>query len=349
MVKRLFCVLALMLAMSLGISAAVPYDFGGGVVYYGFDDQAATDGGEGKLNGRFVGDGIEIVDGLGGGCAVKMNSDSYVEIPVAATCPSETMSVIVWFRTDRLNGAWNRIISTGVWGEQAAPGILVGVFHTDDADYVAFGIGADDAKKNKWDLIGAPEGAAPYGLDDGKWHCIGYTVGEGSGALYLDGEQIHVFEYSAEDCSTVTYEESACIGGFLYYGNMNEPFSGTVDEVYFIPSVVGADAMKAYYDAETQGKITHVKTDPPAATDGSDSPAVSTEPDSGETSEKPAASSAQITTDAPDSGKNTGSETKPAPGDRNGAPVWVYIAVTAVIVIAAAAAVVIAKKKTNKK
>lgn len=158
MVKRLFCVLALMLAMSLGISAAVPYDFGGGVVYYGFDDQAATDGGEGKLNGRFVGDGIEIVDGLGGGCAVKMNSDSYVEIPVAATCPSETMSVIVWFRTDRLNGAWNRIISTGVWGEQAAPGILVGVFHTDDADYVAFGIGADDAKKNKWDLIGAPEG-----------------------------------------------------------------------------------------------------------------------------------------------------------------------------------------------
>lgn len=107
--------------------------------------------------------------------------------------------------------------------------------------------------------------------------------------------------------------------------------------------------MKAYYDAETQGKITHVKTDPPAATDGSDSQAVSTEPDSGETSEKPAASSAQITTDAPDSGKNTGSETKPAPGDRNGAPVWVYIAVAAVIVIAAAAAVVIAKKKTNKK
>ena len=33
MVKRLFCVLALMLALSLGISAAVPYDFGGGVVY----------------------------------------------------------------------------------------------------------------------------------------------------------------------------------------------------------------------------------------------------------------------------------------------------------------------------
>ena len=89
MVKRLFCVLALMLAMSLGISAAVPYDFGGGVVYYGFDDQAATDGGEGKLNGRFVGDGIEIVDGLGGRMQGVPREDGF-EITVA----SEIMAIL---------------------------------------------------------------------------------------------------------------------------------------------------------------------------------------------------------------------------------------------------------------
>lgn len=348
MVKRLFCVLALMLIMTIGISAAVPYDFGDGVIYYGFDDQAATDGGTGKLNGKFVGDGIELVEGLNGGYAVAMNSDSYVEIPVAATCPSETMSVIVWFKTDRLNAAWNRIISTGVWGEQAAPGILIGVFHNSDADYVAFGIGADDATKNRWDLIGAPEGESPYDLDDGKWHCIGYTVGNGLGALYLDGELIFTFEYSAEDCSTVTYEESACIGGFLYYGNMNEPFSGTVDEVYFIPSVVGADTMKAYYDAETQGKITHVKSDPPASGDESVTPDVSTDTESGEASESAVTSAAASSVS--ETGEKTDTETKQNTVDDDKSFTWVYIAVGAVIIIAAAVVgIVITKKKTNKK
>ena len=352
--KKVLCAIAIGIMLALSASAAVPFDFGDGVIYYGFDNQAVSDGGSIGLDGGLVGGNISFVNGLNGGCAVKMDSDSYISIPVEATYSAESMSVIVWFKTDHINGAWNRIISTGVWGEQAAPGILIGIFRdaASSADYVAVGIGADDASKNHWNLIGAPEEEKSYQFDDDKWHCLGYTVGEGSGALYLDGAQIYSFEYSAADCSVETYEETACIGGFLYYNNLNEPYSGTIDEVYFIPKVVDADTMKAYYDAESQGKIIHTVSDPPETdelqTSGEDSTDESEANSTDEITSTSGGESSPLEGDS-DTTDNTDIETDvvtddhQSAGDKN----TVYIIATAVAaaIVVAIIVIILMKKK----
>lgn len=329
--------------LALGVSA-VGYDFGEGAVYYSFDSQSVTES-TGKYSGSLIGNSIEYVEGLNGGYAVKMDNMSYVSIPVEVTCLKEEMSMIVWFKTSSLNAAWNRIISTGIWGAQPAPGVLIGLFNATDTgiQYVAVGIGADDASKNHWNLITAPDGDTPYKFDDNEWHCLGYTVGGGNGGLFLDGNLIYTFEYLSDFCSVTTYEETACIGGFLYYDNLNEPFAGTVDEAYFLPFSIGADTMKAYYDAERNEQIEHIASEPPTSSEESSVPAESSQKSDDTTAEKPTAS---VTEEKTVSSSQTENETKPAEnGEKTNLIPIIAIVAAAVIAIAVVVTVLSKRKK----
>lgn len=346
--KKIITSVFLAVFLSLGVSAA-GFDFGSGAVYYSFDNQAVCDSATGNYTGSLTGGGAEYTEGLNGGYAVKMDNASYVSIPVEVTCLKEEMSIIVWFKTASLNGAWNRIISTGVWGAQPAPGVLIGIYNATDTgiQYAAVGIGADDASKNHWNLITAPEGQEPYRFDDDKWHCFGYTVGGGIGGLFLDGNLIYTFEYDADNCSVATYEETACIGGFLYYDNLNEPFAGTVDEIYFLPFQIDAAVMREYYDAETEGRIEHIAADPPVSSEENTSVADESSETADGTSAGDNGSSA-----IPESGKpvQTDGPTTQKTGENAETfkPVPIVIASVAVAAVIIVALMIVIKKEKKK-
>ncbi len=342
--KKIITSVFLAVFLSLGVSAA-GFDFGSGAVYYSFDNQAVCDSATGNYTGSLKGEGAEFTEGLNGGYAVKMDNAGYVSIPVEITCLKEDMSIIVWFKTSTLNAAWNRLISTGVWGAQPAPGVLIGIYNATDTglQYAAVGIGADDATKNHWNLITAPEGQEPYKFDDDKWHCFGYTVGGGNGGLFLDGNLIYTFEYDADNCSVTTYEETACIGGFLYYDNLNEPFAGTVDEVYFIPSTIDVDTMKTYYEAEMSGQIEHISSDPPAS---SEEITTSVGAPSSETSEKAGEDTGSTEVTQSESAVLTGESTTEKEGEaRTKGSIIPVVAVSVAVVAAIAAGVTLALKR----
>ena len=346
--KKIILAIVFVILLAVCVSAE-GYDFGEGTVYYSFDHQTVRDYGKNGLHGSLVGDGAEYVDGLNGGYAVRTDNNSYVKIPVEATCLKDEMSVVVWFKTDKLNNTWNRIISTGIRGQEATPGILLGIFNHIDGNtqYLAVGIGADDGTKNIFHLISAPEGEAPYKFDDNEWHCLGYSAAGGICGLFLDGKLVFTFEYDVMNNSVNTYEETAAIGCYLYFDTIDEPFSGTVDEAYFIPGGMDEAKFAAYYEAEKSGSIKHENGEPDLAdteesTEGQ-TEAVSDTADisSADTEGKVTGADTSLTSDSAE-GEDTSEKVE---DDVKKVDIWLIVGIAAAVVVLAVVAVVIIRKK----
>jgi len=351
----LILAMVLVMAMAFPTAAEVPFSFPEGTVHYGFDNQTVNDSGKNGFHGTLNGEGVTYVDGLNGGYALQMDANSYANIPVDATNLEDSMTYILWFKTETLNPAWNRIIATGLFGANPAPGMVLGIFRADGADYVVSGIGADDANYQSFNLMGAPEGAEPYHFSDNQWYCIGLTVKDGAAVTYLNGVAISEYTYDAEQCSVYTYEETTCIGGYLYFDTLYESFTGTVDEVYYIPGALSADDMKAYYDAESNGQIAHEKADPPATSETPDSsseeettaPTDTTAKDTEDTQDDTTDAKNDTTADTTTADTTTADTKDDAPqDDAKASPILpIVIAVVVAVVIVVAVIVVIKKKK----
>ena len=284
MAKKLVCILVFAIVMTFGVSAA---PFEGNITWYSFNDGTSADSGTNGYSGTDVGTVEHISDGIGGSGAIRLSGASYVEIPAAALAPSEAMTAMLWFRLDPANARIGeaermRILSTGLWGS-SAPGVMLGIWLVGaDAQYVQAGIGADDTAYNVHQLM-----QVTSNMNDGNWHhtAVSYD-GAGNGKIYYDGALVMEFAYDASQASTQTYDDVTAIGGYLYFGALYENFSGDLDEIIAVDSVLTPEQIADYYAknssaAETEAPVTDAPvTDAPAT----DAP-VTDEPSSPDTSD----------------------------------------------------------------
>jgi len=98
----LILAMVLVMAMAFPTAAEVPFSFPEGTVHYGFDNQTVNDSGKNGFHGTLNGEGVTYVDGLNGGYALQMDANSYANIPVDATNLEDSMTYILWFKTETL-------------------------------------------------------------------------------------------------------------------------------------------------------------------------------------------------------------------------------------------------------